>query len=430
MSTDPFVIISSDGHVSPPMAEYRAYVGGAHSDAFESFLAEYQQRGSRTGSRRNLESRLDPDSVDEWDRRLLEPGRWEKFHTPERRLKEAEREGVVAEVLFPDFGGIPFQMSGFAEETLRGGDAIDPELEAIGMRAYNRWLVDFISVERERYAGMALVSWDHDVDDAVNEIRWSREAGLVGVILPRFAPERPVFHPDFEPIWNIIDELGLVVNAHIGLSATTNRPIIAPGAPHPAAQQRVCIAEFVFHAQNLLSHLIWGGVLERHPSVKCVFTEMGSGWVAGMLKGMDYVYDGRSFFRSDHRDVIGCRPSEYFRRQCYLGSSTLAQAEVAARDEIGLDRMMVGMDFAHHEGMLLETTLEYLRATLGAERVPADEARQLLGLTAADVFGFDLDRLTPIAAEVGLRPDEVLSPPVKDLFPRGDVHRPASNFGG
>jgi hypothetical protein len=86
--------------------------------------------------------------------------------------------------------------------------------------------------------------------------------------------------------------------------------------------------------------------------------------------------------------------------------------------------MMLGMDMPHHESTLLQTTREYLKATLGASAVPEDEARLLLGQTAAKVFGFDVERLAPIAADIGPRPEEVLVPPERDLYPLGDVHKP------
>jgi hypothetical protein len=123
--------------------------------------------------------------------------------------------------------------------------------------------------------------------------------------------------------------------------------------------------------------------------------------------------------------MLRSKPSEYFRRQCFLGSSTFSQAEIAARHLIGLGQMMLGMDYPHHEGTLAAGgTTEYLRATLGAEGVPVDEARMLLGGTAIKVWDFDEAELRAVADRVGPLMDEILTPPTEDLFPRGDVHKP------
>ncbi len=182
-----------------------------------------------------------------------------------------------------------------------------------------------------------------------------------------------------------------------------------------------------FNVHNLLTHLIWGAVLERHPSIRVALTEQGSAWVLPWLQALDYSYEG-SYFRTDYQDVIRSKPSEYFRRQCFIGSSLFSRAEVAARRDIGLDNMMIGMDFPHHEGTLVGGTTNYLQATFGAERVPFDDAVSLLSSNAAKLYGFDVEKLTPIGSRIGPTPEEILTPPERDLFPRGDVHRPLGSL--
>jgi hypothetical protein len=50
----------------------------------------------------------------------------------------------------------------------------------------------------------------------------------------------------------------------------------------------------------------------------------------------------------------------------------------------------------------------------------------MLGQTAAQVFGFDVATLAPVVERVGPAPEEILTPPTEDLFPRGDVNKPLS----
>ena len=426
MSEEPFVIISSDGHAGALMADYRPYLDSQYREEFDSFLLNWNAHGARTFDLASLERRADRHFVDEWREKMFETGRVNGFSNSTQRLKEVEKEGVSAEVLFPDFG-IPFQLANPSFASQLGLPPLDEEHRRAGMRAFNRWLVDYISVAPERFAGIAAVSWQWDIDDAVAEIRWAHAAGLKGIVLPEFDPEMPLYHPDFEPVWNTLEELGMVVTSHAGISSTSNHPVYTPGVPHPACAFRIYTPEIVFFCQNILSHMIWGGVLERHPNLKFCPTEQGSGWIVPLLESWDYVYEG-SYFRTDFHDVIRSKPSEYFARQCYLGSSTFSRAEVAARYQIGLDNMMLGMDFPHHEGTLIETTQEYLKATLGAANVPLDEARKLLGLSAAHVYKFDLARLIPVAQRIGPSPEQVLTAPERDLYPRGDVNKPASMF--
>jgi hypothetical protein len=88
--------------------------------------------------------------------------------------------------------------------------------------------------------------------------------------------------------------------------------------------------------------------------------------------------------------------------------------------------MMVGVDYPHHEGTWTGGTINYLQATFGPNNVPETEARVMLGETAAQVFGFDVDALKPAVERVGPAPEDILTPPTEDLFPRGDVNKPLS----
>jgi predicted TIM-barrel fold metal-dependent hydrolase len=424
MTEDAFVILSSDGHAGALMHNYRPYLDPAYRTEFDDFVKEWDAKGSRNFDPPALAQRIDPEYIREWSEKMVESGRLEGYPDPNQRLRELDREGITGEILFPDFG-IPFELYSRTLASSLGVAPTDYEHKHAGMRAFNRWVMDFVSVAPWRFAPMMMLGWT-DVDAAVAELTWGAEAGFTGVLLGEFEPDKPCYHPDFEPIWHTIEDLGLVVNIHSGMSATSNRPIFTPGAPHPACGSRMFQDELFFVCQNYIAHLIWGAVLERHPRIKVVFTEMGSSWVVPKLRDMDYTYNG-SYMRTDYKDeVIPHKPSEYWARQCYLGSSTFSREEVRYRHVIGIDKMMLGMDFPHHEGTLLETTQEYLKASLGHEQVPEAEARQMLGGNAAELFGFDLPKLQAHANEVRTAvPSEILVVPDEDLFPRGDIHKPA-----
>jgi predicted TIM-barrel fold metal-dependent hydrolase len=269
---------------------------------------------------------------------------------------------------------------------------------------------------------MACVSF-HDVDSAVREIEWARSSVFKGVLLPQFDEQYPLFHEKFDRIWSTLEDLGMPVNSHIANSgAVPIRPF--SGAPHPASMVALNMNLFLSSCHEILSHMIWGGVLERHPRLQVCFTEQGSGWVIGMLREWDFRYEG-SYFRSDIRDVVKRRPSEYFRDQCFLGSSLFSRAEIEARHEIGLDQMLLGMDYPHHEGTFgAGGTRQYLRATLGAAGVPTNEAKKLLGENHVARWGLDRPRLTELAGRIGPPVEEILTPPTENHFPRGDVNKP------
>jgi predicted TIM-barrel fold metal-dependent hydrolase len=415
-------VISSDGHAGAVMKDYRPYLDREYRDEFDGFVVEWEDHGSRNFEPPALRGRIDPEQVDSWIETMIDTGRVDGNSDPDRRLKEMESEGVVAEVLFPDFG-VPFQLySPLMASTLGFSPPSTRHLEA-GHRAYNRWLSEFCQSAPQRFAGLAFLAWN-DVDAVVKEIRWAHGAGLKGIVLPSFSPEFPLYHDKFAPVWETLQELGMVANSHLGITSTSNVQISFPGVPHPSCRQRLFSPVNAFFCHNVLDQLIWGGVLERYPDVRVAFTEQGSAWTINALIRMDFLYQG-SFAKTDVYGVIRSRPSEYFNRQCYLGSSTFSLAEVEARHQIGLKQMMLGMDYPHHEGTLLGGgTTDYLRATLGAAGVPPEEAQAMLGETAAEVYDFDLDELRRIAHRVGPRLDVILTPPEEDNYPLGDVKRP------
>ncbi len=421
---DPVVIVSSDGHAVARMPDYRPYLPADMREEFDAFCEVHRREGSRTIDPKSLLARMDPYLVDEWTATVIEPGRLAGQSDPAQRLTELDRQGVAAEVLFPDFG-LAFELDPPVLAALKGQTRTPEQVEAAN-RAHNRWLADFVSGAPDRFVGLAIVGFD-DVEAAVAEIRWAKSAGLQGIVLPAVDESTPFYHARHEPIWDVLEELGMPANSHTGISAITKA---IPGgavaaAPHPSCAFPILTSQGFFVTREILTHLIWGGVLERHPDLQVVLTEQGSGWVVGALTSMDYSYEG-SYLRRDVREVVRHKPSEYFGRQCHLGSSLFSLAEAQARSEIGVDKIAIGVDYPHHEGTWGSGpgNVAYLRATLGAAGVSAEEARLMLGGNAAALWKLDADALESRARLIGPSLQEILTPPTHDYFPRGDVRKP------
>ena len=326
------MVISSDGHATARMNDYESYLDPSFREEFRAFCVTYAERGSHTFEERALAQRLDPYLVDEWRETVIDAGRLEGNFDPRARVRELDTEGVAAEVLFPDFG-LPFELYSPLLAAQLGEPMRDEAHVVAGNDAYNRWLVDFTSDYRERFAMMASISFT-DPARAVSDVRWAKESGFTGVMLPHFPEEMPLYAGHYDPIWDACEELDLLVNSHVAISSISTRTIApATPPPHPVCMGPLFVAQVEFFCRQILDHLIWGGVLERHPKLQVVLTEQGSGWVPSKLAGMDYSYDG-SYLRRDIRDVIKLRPSEYFARQVFLGSSLLTRAEVEIRDRI------------------------------------------------------------------------------------------------
>lgn len=431
-STERVLMISSDGHATARMDDYKPYMPPNLRQEFDEFCELYRKEGARINEEASMVKSFDQEFVDMWKRNVLEQDRLEGTWDVGARLQEMALAGLAAEVIFPDFG-IPFELYNKTVAALKDYRRT-PEQVRGSYYAYNRWLSDFCSAAPHRFAGMALVSFD-DIDAAMAEIRWAREAGFKGLLLPCFSSQFPLFHPQFEPIWSLLEELEMPINSHTAISGTFEFGVLPssdselfPGPaplPHMSLIGPIIQKPVFYSVHQMLMHFIWGGVLERHPNLQLVLTETGSAWVVGAMANMDYTWDG-AFTPRTVREYVKRPPSEYFRRQCHLGSSVFSLAEMEHRHEIGLEQITLGMDFPHPEGTwgMGPGHIEYLRATLGAAHVPPDEARRVVGENAVKLWEFDREKLQPTVDATGPTMDDILKEPEADYFPRGDVHKP------
>jgi predicted TIM-barrel fold metal-dependent hydrolase len=161
-------------------------------------------------------------------------------------------------------------------------------------------------------------------------------------------------------------------------------------------------------------HLIFGGVLERHPGLRVVLTEQGVAWLPRGLETQDWFHlrmvlpeAAESLYFGAVAAGMSMKPSEYFARNFWVGASFLRPSESPLRHQVGVERIMWGADYPHSEGSYPFTT-EALRAAFGG--VPEAEARAMIETNAAEFFGFDLEALRPLADEVGPRVEDVAQP--------------------
>ena len=110
---------------------------------------------------------------------------------PELRVKDQDRDGIQAEVLYGILG---------AAQRLQ-----DPEAEIEMMRIYNEWLAEFCAGQPERFAGLAAIP-SHSIEAAVDEIKRVAARGAVrGVEIANTHDLKPLFHPDWYPVWEAVN---------------------------------------------------------------------------------------------------------------------------------------------------------------------------------------------------------------------------------
>ena len=398
---DRYTIISADCHGGGELHEYRDYLEGRYRDDFDAWAATYEIP---------YEDLKGPDGSRNWD--------------SDRRLRELEDDGIVAEVLFPNTIP-PFYPKASLAFQPPAASAGDLERRWAGLQAHNRWLADFCAAAPGRRAGIAQIML-HDIDAAIAEIRWAKDAGLTGgVLLPGNPPGSGLPHlydPYFDPLWAVCAELGMPLNCHSGSAA--------PDYGERSVDKVMFLLEVTWWANRTLWHLVYGGVLERHPDLQVVFTEQGTAWIPDRLAQLDYYFDrmGRAGGSQEQEwgaEVIramSLKPSEYWARQCHVGSSFIRPAEVPLRHAVGVDKIMWGSDYPHKEASF-PWSREALRLSFAG--VEQTEIEAMLAGNAAGVYGFDLDALAPIAARVGPTHEEIARPITAEEIPEEAGRCPA-----
>jgi predicted TIM-barrel fold metal-dependent hydrolase len=383
MTDERYTIISADCHAGGSHEMYREFLDPKYRDAFDAWRGEYKNpfRDLQDGGR-----------IRNWD--------------DERRNGDLEADGIVGEVVYPNT--VPPFFPNFVLFA-RPPRADQFEQRLAGIRAHNRWMADWCARFPERRAGIGQI-FLNDVDEALADIAWIHENGLRGGVLISSVPPdvdyvKPLYDPIYDPIWQACSDLGLPVNSHGGTGL--------PDYGRYPASALFFITEVMFYSQRPFSHLLFSGVFERFPNLKFVMTEMGCSWMPGTLRHYDHVLGqiretgriGELRFADDH--ILPKSATEYFRQNCWMGVSQPGPEDAAAVDAIGLDRFMWGSDYPHNEGTH-PFTREHLRQRFSGSD-PAD-LRKILAGNTAELYGFDLDALAPLAARVGPTIDEISQP--------------------
>ncbi|HTO10622.1 MAG TPA: amidohydrolase family protein [Candidatus Binatia bacterium] len=285
---------------------------------------------------------------------------------PHARLAVMDKEGIDIAVLFPTLSAVPIA-------------AIPDEGFATALaRAYNNWLADFCHVAPQRLFGAAQVPLLH-LDAALREVdRAVVELDMKMIVLrPNPYAGRLWTDRAYDPLWGRLQRLNVPVAFHEG---TYPKAIPTAGADrfdnflfqhvisHPFEQQLVCLS------------LVAGGVLERFPRLRVAFMESGCGWLPYWLQRIDEHCEELPWMAPD----LTMRPSEYFRRQCFI-SVEAKDSEIAhVANAIGSDRLLFASDFPHYDAVFPGAVRAFVSncglTRSHAMKVLADNAAQLLGL--------------------------------------------------
>lgn len=321
--------------------------------------------------------------------RAHEPQRWEETpraaYDPIERLAAMDAGRIDSSVLYPTVPGV-------GGETF--GRITDPDFELACVQAYNDWLIDEWARASDRFIPQCLVPLA-PIEGTVAEIRRAVGRGHRGVILPSVPMElRDLPHinePHWDPVWEVCQELEIPVCFHAGSSAKVQLPVHdgyspAVGAAF-AALARPASTVFV------LVNFLLSRILMRFPRLQAVFAESGVAWAAYLLEYADHQFEKDRIFDEGY----DLKPSELFRRQCYL-TGWYESASMQTRHFIGVDNILWSTNFP-----LATSTWPNSHNAIRrwATATPADERDRILWGNAARLYKVAVEPRVPSAVSPG-----------------------------
>ncbi|MER6157663.1 amidohydrolase family protein [Streptomyces sp. NPDC001868] len=220
----------------------------------------------------------------------------------------------------------------------------------------------------DRLRGLGLVPLQHP-EQAVRALEHALEQGLSGVEISSHAPGRELSDPAYEPFWARAAATGALLFLHpfgCTLDERLDRWYLSNVVGQPTEN---AVA---------LSHLIFSGVLDRHPGLRIIAAH-GGGYLPTHIGRSDHAWRTRSDAGA------GCAnpPSSYLGR---IHFDSLVHDPYVLRELVrvaGADRVLLGSDFPFDMGT--EDPVGALRAA----RLPDPDFHAVRGGNAAALLRKD-----------------------------------------
>lgn len=276
------------------------------------------------------------------------------LNTVDQRLADMDRLGIDIQALSPS----PGQYFYFT----------DPDTGRDAARAVNDGIAAAVAAHRDRFVGMGTVPLQ-DVRLAVDEMRrCAGELDLRGIEISSNVNGKDLHAEELRPFWAAAEELGILIFIHpLGFT------------------QAERMREYYFN--NLIGnplesalavgHLIFGGVLDRHPALR-ICVAHGGGYMPAYWGRMDHGWRARE----DCREHCRHEPSSYLRR-LWLDTLVFDSEQLESLVRVhGAEKLCLGTDYP----------FDMSEPDPVGFHVHLDEAdrAKILGLNAADLLGLQV----------------------------------------
>lgn len=273
----------------------------------------------------------------------------------ENRIVDMDRMGVDIQAVSP----APYHYFYFTP----------PDEGAALAREVNEGIANLVAGHPDRFVGMGSVPLQN-AELAVRELEYAvKKLGLRGVEINTNVNGMNLTDPrlGLEPFFAKANELGTVIFLH---------PLGFTQADRLTNHYFNNVIGNPLDTTLAVSHLIFDGVVARHPKIKFIAAH-GGGFVAHYWARMDHAWRARA----DCRTVIKRKPSSYLEK-FYFDTITFDPEMLRNLiDRYGAEHVLLGTDYPYDMG---EDDPRGLVASV--KKLPAAERRQIEGLNAMRIL--------------------------------------------
>ena len=273
------------------------------------------------------------------------------FFDPEPRLELMKEMGIDRTLLWPT-------LASALEERM----ANDPDAVCAVIHALNQWMHEhWTYVYSDAIFSTPIISLAAGNDVAIAELDYIAERGAK-IFLIRVAPvptwkgRKSFALPEFDPFWERVVELDLVVGMHsgdAGYNRYTNEweglgdkemVITAKSKARQSSPAFLALSSEKDNLVDAMASIIGHGLATRFPTLKFMPVEFASSWIRPFYEKLQRTYDRASVLFDEN-------PVDIFNRNVWVHAFHEPEPKGLIDLGIPVDHIMFGSDFPHPEGM-------------------------------------------------------------------------------
>lgn len=298
--------------------------------------------------------------VQHGSQRTADRQHWQNEHIHEKatstalRLKEMDKMGIDVQAISTSPSHYYYR--------------IEPELGRKTSRIINERLASIVASHPDRFVALGTVPMQ-DPEMAIQELEYCmKKLGFKGLELGTNVRKKELADPMYEKFWAKVEELGALIFLHPAGFTDTSR------------MKEHFLTNVIGNPLDTtfaLSHIVYGGILERYPDIKFVAAH-GGGYLGGYPARMDHAYN----VRPECHDFIKKTPRHYMKK-IYWDTMVFGQEQLEHLVKLwGADHVVIGTDYPYDMGWY--KPVDFVNKNKAFSRKQKD---QIIGGNAAKLLG-------------------------------------------